>query len=34
MLKIPMKTQFASRGILLKNTLEYQNAISIYYGQQ
>jgi RNase H-fold protein (predicted Holliday junction resolvase) len=34
MLKTPMKTQFASKVILLKKTLEYQNEISIYYGQQ
>jgi hypothetical protein len=32
MLKTPMKTQFASKVILLEKTHEYQNAISIYYG--
>ncbi len=29
-----MKTRFASRVILFQETLEYMNAINMYYGYQ
>jgi hypothetical protein len=33
-LKTPMKTHFASKVIMYKETLEFVNAINIHYTQQ